>query len=58
LQDWQRRSVWLVCAAVVTLLVCYPLGMLVRASFLDEAGIYTLDNYVSLFARAFFSPRS
>jgi iron(III) transport system permease protein len=54
LQDWQRRSVWLVSAAVVTLLVCYPLGMLVRASFVDETGIYTLDNYVSLFTRSIF----
>jgi iron(III) transport system permease protein len=54
LQDWQRRSVWLVSAAVVTLLVCYPLGMLVRASFVDEAGIYTLDNYISLFTRSIF----
>jgi iron(III) transport system permease protein len=54
LQDWQRRSVWLVSVAVVTLLVCYPLGMLVRASFVDEAGIYTLDNYISLFTRSIF----
>jgi len=53
-QDWQRRSVWLFSAAVVTLLVCYPLGMLVKASFVDESGIYTLDNYVSLFTRTIF----
>jgi len=53
-QDWQIRAVWLVSAAVVTLLVCYPLGMLIRASFVDEAGIYTLDNYVSLFTRSAF----
>jgi hypothetical protein len=39
-------------------LVCYPLGMLVRASFVDEAGIYTLGNYASLLPEASFSPRS
>jgi iron(III) transport system permease protein len=54
LQDCQRGSVWLFSAAVVILLVCYPLGMLVRASFVDEAGIYTLDNYASLFTRSIF----
>jgi iron(III) transport system permease protein len=46
--------VWLISGAVVVLLVCYPLGMLVRGSLVDESGTYTLANYYALFSRRIF----